>query len=164
MNRLPWLSTVVKVWLSCASWIMRMRIKTLFRKTTLRWQPWQPRRGLEKTHGTSWKALLVGLEGALRGRIFLAPAPRHSPHWPRSQHCLSPIGQGAEPGVLIGQDFGWAGLLAKSHPLFHQITTCTRQLIDLQFKSQKVSFKLVLGGRMTWKIVLKCKQSTWPAV
>ena len=82
-------------------------------------------------------------------RIFFAPAPRHSPHWPRSQHCLSPIGQGAEPGILIGQDFGWAGLLAKSHPLFHQITTCSRQLIDLQFKSQKVSFKLVLGGWMT---------------
>ena len=106
----------------------------------------------KKRSGEDSRNLLEGallFEGALRGRIFLAPAPRHSPHWPRSQHCLSPIGQGAEPGILIGQDFGWAGLLAKSHPLFHQITTCTRQLIDLQFKSQKVSFKLVLGGQMT---------------
>ena len=39
------------------------------------------------------------------------PAPRHSPHWPRSQSCSLPIGQEAEKAALIGQDFGWVGLL-----------------------------------------------------
>ena len=39
------------------------------------------------------------------------PAPRHSPHWPRSQSCSLPIGQEAEEAALIGQDFGWVGLL-----------------------------------------------------
>ena len=39
------------------------------------------------------------------------PAPRHSPHWPRSQSCSLPIGQEAENAALIGQDFGWVGLL-----------------------------------------------------
>ena len=105
------------------------------------------------------------LEDALRGRIFLVPAPRHSPHWPRSQHCLPPIGQGAEPGVLIGQDFGWAGLdcFPKFTPYSTKSQLVAQQTLDrCGIQKSKREFKSDLGGQMSSKIVLKCKQSTWP--
>ena len=74
---------VIKEWLAYASWIMRMRIKTLFRKASQRWQPWQPRRGLEKTHGTSWKALYAAEYSSLQ------------------LQDTRPIGQGASTACLL---------------------------------------------------------------